>query len=46
LPSDHTLKNGSYPIIQPFFFYWDGGARSPMVQRFIDFCKEKSAQSL
>lgn len=45
LPSDQTLNNGSYPIIQPFFFYWDGGARSPIVQRFIDFCKERAAQS-
>jgi phosphate transport system substrate-binding protein len=43
-PSEQTLRNNSYPLIQPFFFYWDGASRSPMLQRFINFCKERSGE--
>ncbi|MBI4963433.1 MAG: phosphate ABC transporter substrate-binding protein [Desulfomonile tiedjei] len=45
LPSEQTLRDNSYPLILPLFFYWDGAARSPLVQRFVDFCKERSKES-
>jgi len=44
LPSESTLRDGSYPIIQPFFFYWNGAARSLLVQKFIDFCKARGGE--
>jgi len=45
LPSDQTLRDGSYPLILPLYLYWDSTSRSPVLQKFIDFCKEKGRET-
>jgi phosphate transport system substrate-binding protein len=43
-PSEQTLRDGAYPLIQPFFFYWDGASKSTILKKFIDLCKERSRE--
>ena len=44
LPAEQTLRDGSYPLILPLFFYWDNASRSSVLQKFIDFCKERGRE--
>lgn len=44
MPSEQTLRDSSYPLILPLFFYWDGTSRSTNLEKFIDFCKERSRE--
>lgn len=39
LPSEQSLKDGSYPLVLPVFFYWDNDTVTAEVRRFVDFCK-------
>ena len=41
MPSPATLKDGSYPIVIPLYFYWDQATARPVVKKFVDFCKGK-----
>jgi phosphate transport system substrate-binding protein len=41
IPSDVTSANRTYPLVQPFYFYWDGNSEEAGLRAFIDFCKTK-----
>jgi phosphate transport system substrate-binding protein len=43
LPSPATVRDGSYPLILPLYFYWNSRAASPLVKQFVEFCKTKCA---
>jgi phosphate transport system substrate-binding protein len=45
VPSTKTLKEKSYPIINPIHLYWDGQSQDDRIKRFIDFCTSKGLQS-
>lgn len=38
LPSDTTIQDRTYLLIRPLFLYWDGKAKDPMVQKFVNHC--------
>jgi phosphate transport system substrate-binding protein len=40
-PSDATIKDKSYPLLQPLYFYWNADTASPMVRKFVEFCKNR-----
>jgi phosphate transport system substrate-binding protein len=40
-PSPATLKDGSYPLILPLYFYWDDSTVRPIVKTFVEFCRKK-----
>jgi phosphate transport system substrate-binding protein len=41
-PSAETLRDGSYPLILPIYFYWNREAPGTHVTAFVDFCKAAS----
>jgi len=45
VPSTETLKEKSYPIINPIRLYWDGQSQDDRIKKFIDFCASKGLQS-
>ena len=45
LPSTETLKEKSYPIINPIRLYWDGQSQDDRIKKFVDFCASKGLQS-
>jgi phosphate transport system substrate-binding protein len=44
-PTVETLKDKSYPIIDPIFMYWDKRTENQDIQRFIDFCADKGLKA-
>jgi phosphate transport system substrate-binding protein len=38
-PSAETKKDGSYPILQPLYLYWDDQRVPEHVKKFLEFCK-------
>ncbi|MDQ7781377.1 MAG: PstS family phosphate ABC transporter substrate-binding protein [Desulfomonilaceae bacterium] len=42
LPSEDTVKTGTYPLLRPLYFYWQGPAVRPDVNEFVEFVKSKS----
>jgi phosphate transport system substrate-binding protein len=45
-PSLATLKDGSYPLILPLYFYWDDATVRPIVKKFVEFCRSKCVSRL
>jgi phosphate transport system substrate-binding protein len=45
-PSMDTLKKGTYPLLRPLYFYWQGPAARPDIKEFVEFVKSKSERSL
>lgn len=45
-PSVATLKDGSYPLILPLYFYWDEETVRPIVKKFVEFCRSKCESPL
>lgn len=43
-PSDETVKNRSYPIVNPIRVYWDSRTEDERAKKFIDYCAEKGLQ--
>jgi phosphate transport system substrate-binding protein len=41
LPSQRTVKDGSYPLVRPFLFYWDGNVKRDDVKKFVAFYKSR-----
>ncbi len=41
LPSQRTVKDGSYPLVRPFLFYWDGNVNREDVKKFVEFYKSR-----
>jgi phosphate transport system substrate-binding protein len=39
--TEQSLKDGSYPLVLPVFFYWDSETVTLEVRRFVDFCKSR-----
>jgi phosphate transport system substrate-binding protein len=44
VPSEQTLLDRSYPIINPIRLYWDGGSQDDRIMKFVDFCASKGIQ--
>jgi phosphate transport system substrate-binding protein len=40
LPSPTTVRDRSYPIVQPLYFYWDEKRAPDVIQKFVDFCRK------
>jgi hypothetical protein len=40
-PSYTTLKDKSYPLLLPLYFYWNADAASPLVAKFVEFCRNQ-----
>ena len=45
VPSTETLKEKSYPIINPIRLYWNGQTQDDRIKKFVDFCASKGLQS-
>jgi phosphate transport system substrate-binding protein len=45
VPSPETLKEKSYPIINPIRLYWDSQSQDDRIKKFVDFCASKGLQS-
>ena len=41
IPSDATSADRSYPLVQPFYLYWDEKSSKASLRKFIDFCRTK-----
>jgi phosphate transport system substrate-binding protein len=41
LPSAETVKNRSYPLSVPVYFYYDSPTAGDHIKRFVDFCKDR-----
>lgn len=41
LPSDATSADRTYPLVQPFYLYWDANSPKGSLRKFIDFCRTK-----
>jgi phosphate transport system substrate-binding protein len=41
VPSDDSMKSGSYPLIMPLYLYWNAASASAQVKQFVDFCKSR-----
>jgi len=39
MPLEKSVRDGSYPITLSFFFAWDQGSESPVLLKFVDFCR-------
>jgi phosphate transport system substrate-binding protein len=39
--SQQTLNDGTYPLIQPYYLYWNSESKKRTVQKFVEFCKGK-----
>ncbi len=42
-PSEATIKDKSYPLMLPLYFYWNAGTAGPLVRKFVEFCKSRCA---
>ncbi len=42
LPTEETIKNRSYLLIVPLYFYFDGRSTGDEAKRFVEFCKGKN----
>lgn len=40
-PSFATIADKSYPLILPLYFYWNADAASPLIGKFVDFCRNQ-----
>jgi len=40
-PSIQTMKDGTYPVVQPFYLYWDSNVKRQDVQTFLEFFKTR-----
>ncbi len=45
LPTAQTVKNNSYPLCIPVYFYYDSASAADYVKRFVEFCKDRSQGS-
>ncbi len=45
-PSSETLKNGTYPLVRPLYFYWQGPTAEPDVREFVKFVRTKGEKGL
>jgi ABC-type phosphate transport system substrate-binding protein len=45
-PSLMTMRDGTYPLLRPLFFYWKGNMAKRDVKDFVEFVKKKSDTSL
>jgi phosphate transport system substrate-binding protein len=41
LPTAETVKNLSYPLSVPVYFYYDGASAGEQVKIFVEFCKNR-----
>lgn len=39
IPSSASLRDGSYPLIRPIYFYYNENTATPAAKKFMDFCK-------
>jgi phosphate transport system substrate-binding protein len=37
-PSEETIKNRTYPVTAPLYFYWDDNPASHCTREFVEFC--------
>ncbi len=44
LPSQGSIKDGTYPLTTRLFFYWDSKSPKKGVTEFVDFCATKAAE--
>jgi phosphate transport system substrate-binding protein len=44
IPSEETLKKKTYPILLPFYMYWDADTKDKRVTEFVDFCEQKGVR--
>ncbi len=44
LPSQASIKDGTYPLTTNLFFYWDYKSPKKGVTEFVDFCTTKAAE--
>jgi phosphate transport system substrate-binding protein len=42
-PSEATIKDKSYPLMLPLYFYWNSDTAGPQVRKFVEFCKSRCA---
>jgi phosphate transport system substrate-binding protein len=40
-PSLATVKDKTYPLMLPLYFYWNANAASPLIDKFVEFCKKQ-----
>ena len=40
-PSEDTLKDKSYPIINPIRMYWDSKSEDDRIKRFVEYCAKE-----
>lgn len=40
-PSVESIRSDAYPLVMPLYFYSDAAAPSPLVTKFVNFCKSK-----
>jgi len=45
VPTTETLREKTYPIINPIRLYWDSQTQDERIKKFIDFCARKGLQS-
>ncbi|AFM25466.1 substrate-binding domain-containing protein [Desulfomonile tiedjei] len=41
IPSEETLKNKTYPILLPFYMYWDADTKDKRVMDFVNYCEQR-----
>ena len=41
IPSERTIRSGSYPLLVPIYFYWDNNEVNPSIEKFVDYCRKK-----
>jgi len=41
VPSAANLRDGSYPLIRPLYFYFNETTVTPAAKKFVDFCKNQ-----
>jgi phosphate transport system substrate-binding protein len=41
VPSAEAIKNNSYPLSVPVYFYYDSPSAGDHIKRFVDFCKTR-----
>jgi phosphate transport system substrate-binding protein len=37
-PSEETIKNSTYPVTVPLYFYWDDNSAAKCTKEFVGFC--------
>jgi len=41
LPSEASVKDGTYPLILPFRLYWDKNSKDERIKPFVEYCQAK-----